>query len=189
MVVPRVNAGLLTSLPGRYAKALFQVGQADKQTERLAKEFKTLVDLYQNNSLLRKTLLNDFLTLEQKVTIWEDIAQRLSLTNVLQRFVIVLLKGKRLPLILSIAKIYQEVVAAAMGIIQVEVTSATQLSLKQKESLEAFLKERYTAKIEATYGIEPRLLSGVYVQCGSEVIDATLKGQLNRFTKSLEGEA
>jgi len=188
-VISIVNAGLLTSLPGRYAKALFQVGQTDKQTERLAKGLKALIQLYQGNDLFRKTLLNDFLSILQKIAIWREVARKLSLSEELQQFVIVLLKGGRLPLLLSIAKIYEELIATAKGIVRVEIKSASWLSSQQKEDLEAFLKERYAKRIEATYDLEPEIMSGIYVQCGSEVIDATLRGQLARLTKSLEGEA
>ncbi|MEI8295760.1 MAG: ATP synthase F1 subunit delta [Alphaproteobacteria bacterium] len=190
MVISTVNAGLLTSLPGRYAKALFQVGLADQQTEQLREEFKSLVLLYaQEDDLLQKTLQNDFLSKVQRIAIWRAVAKALSLAETLQRFIIVLLEAGRLPLLLPIATIYEALVDDAAGIIRADVQSAKPLSQQQQQHLETILTKRYAAKVEATYTLEPTLLGGVYIQCGSEVIDATLKGQLTHLVHNIEGEA
>jgi F-type H+-transporting ATPase subunit delta len=190
LVVSTVNAGLLTSLPGRYAKALFQVGVADQQTERLTADLKAFVLFYQQqDDILQKTLLNGFLSKVQKIAIWRIVAKTLSLAENLQQFIIVLLEAGRLPLLLSIAAIYDALVAAAAGIIRLDIKTATPLSPGQQQHLEILLMQHYAATIEATYAIEPALLGGVHVQCGSEVIDATLKGQLTHLVQSIEGEA
>lgn len=67
-----------------------------------------------------------------------------------------------------------------------KLTSASKLENKHKSEFELFLKNRYKAKeISFLETIDQKVLGGVKLEIGDEVIDLTLKNKINRLQEHL----
>ncbi len=67
----------------------------------------------------------------------------------------------------------------------VKVTSAMALDAAQTEQLKTSLKRRFKREIELETKVDPSLLGGVVIDTGSEVIDGSARGRLERLASAL----
>src|SRR6185312_1078116 len=67
----------------------------------------------------------------------------------------------------------------------VKVTSAMALDAAQAEQLKASLKRRFKREIELDARVDASLLAGVVIDAGSEVIDGSARGRLERLGNTL----
>jgi F-type H+-transporting ATPase subunit delta len=70
--------------------------------------------------------------------------------------------------------------------IEVEVTSATELSEQQLADISSKLEKRLERKVKLNCSIEETLLGGVIIRAGDLVIDNSARGRLNRLSDALQ---
>ena len=68
----------------------------------------------------------------------------------------------------------------------ITITSARELTKKQKTLIESILESKATSKIDVTYLINEDLLGGIMIRRGEEVIDNTLRGRLEQLTEQVK---
>ena len=73
------------------------------------------------------------------------------------------------------------------NIAEVEVQSAQALSAAQVKKLEASLEKLLKQKVLVSYLVKPEVLGGLKVKYGSNMIDDTLLGKLNRLEQVMKG--
>jgi F-type H+-transporting ATPase subunit delta len=86
----------------------------------------------------------------------------------------------------GIGKEFQSLLRKLNGTVLAEVTSATDLTDDQKNSLrEKVLAMTGARQVDLETRIDPELIGGVIIRIGSQVIDASLRGQLRRISLRL----
>lgn len=70
--------------------------------------------------------------------------------------------------------------------IDVDVTSASDLSAKQQEELGASLEKRLARKVKLHCSVDPSLVAGMIIKAGDTVIDGSVKSKLGRLTDALQ---
>jgi F-type H+-transporting ATPase subunit delta len=71
-----------------------------------------------------------------------------------------------------------------------QVTSVTELSNEQRDRVKEKVKAMTNANdVELETTLDPDLIGGVVIKVGSQVLDASLRGQLRRIGLSLESTA
>ncbi len=72
------------------------------------------------------------------------------------------------------------------GVALAEITSALKLSRSQEDSLRDRVKAMTKSKsVQLDIIINPDLIGGVIIKVGSQVVDASIRGQLRRLKTSL----
>ena len=71
------------------------------------------------------------------------------------------------------------------GQIQVDVRTAYELSGPETTKLSKVLQAHLGRKPEMAVTIDPELIGGVYIRAGDRVIDASVRGQIERLAKNL----
>ncbi len=85
----------------------------------------------------------------------------------------------------EITEQYELLRAQFEGELDVEVTSAVELSGEQKTAMAASLKKRFKRDVRMTNAIDPSLLGGAVIRAGDQVIDGSIKGRLQRLATDL----
>lgn len=92
---------------------------------------------------------------------------------------------RRLALLPEIAALYETYKRESESQLLVKVTSAMALDAAQTEQLKASLKRRFKRDIELETRVDASLLAGVVIDTGSEVIDGSARGRLDRLASVL----
>jgi F-type H+-transporting ATPase subunit delta len=182
-----LTSGTLTSLPGRYAKALFDLAREEGEVGSVGASLRSLAKLIQSSGVLKQALINPTFRREEQAAALAEICLSMKAPETVQSFVNQLLKAHRIPYLPHIEKIYRSLVLQAKGEQRVEVISAYRLTSAQSELLEDKLKKVFPGTLKLNFVNDSRVLGGVMVRVGSRVIDATLVTQLSQLATVMKG--
>jgi F-type H+-transporting ATPase subunit delta len=101
------------------------------------------------------------------------------------KFLMALAEKRRLVLLPEVGALYETYKRESESQLLVKVTSAMALDAAQTELLKASLKRRFKREIELETQVDPSLLGGVVIDAGSEVIDGSARGRLERLATAL----
>lgn len=96
-----------------------------------------------------------------------------------------LAENRRMALLPEVAVLYEQYRRESESQLLVKVTSAMALDAAQAEQLKASLKRRFKREIELETSVDASLLAGVVIDAGSEVIDGSARGRLERLAGAL----
>lgn len=72
------------------------------------------------------------------------------------------------------------------GLVRAKVSSKSKLDKKTADEIEDFIKKRYKAeKVILEFEINEKLLGGIKIQIGDEIIDTTLKNKIRKLENYL----
>lgn len=101
------------------------------------------------------------------------------------QFLGALASERRMSLLPEVAELYETYKRESESQLLVKVTSAMALDATQAEQLKASLKRRFKRDIELETSVDATLLGGVVIDTGSEVIDGSARGRLQRLSSAL----
>jgi F-type H+-transporting ATPase subunit delta len=96
-----------------------------------------------------------------------------------------LAEKRRMTLLPEVGALYETYKREAESQLLVKVTTAMALDAAHAEQLKASLKRRFKREIELEVHVDPSLLGGVVIDTGSEVIDGSARGRLQRLASAL----
>jgi F-type H+-transporting ATPase subunit delta len=103
-----------------------------------------------------------------------------------QNFIKVLAENKRLLALPEILVLFTELKADYEKEIEVEVTSATDLTDTQQQEISGSLEKRLARKVKLNCSVDSDLIAGFVVQAGDLVIDGSFRSKINRLADSLQ---
>lgn len=101
------------------------------------------------------------------------------------QFLAELAEHRRMALLPEVAELFESYKREAESQLLVKVTSAMALDAAQTEQLKASLKRRFKREIELETQVDASLLGGVVIDTGSEVIDGSARGRLEKLAGAL----
>jgi F-type H+-transporting ATPase subunit delta len=104
----------------------------------------------------------------------------------MMNFLMILVERRRILFLEGILKQFQALLRQLKQTVVAEVSSAVELTDAQRQSVTEKVKAMTSAhEVELDTKIDPDLIGGVIIKVGSQVIDASLRGQLRRIGISL----
>jgi len=173
------------SIARRYARALFESARSAGRSDALSADFEAFMEQLRGSPELEAVLHNPALPAKKKQALISALQQRAQLDPLLHRFLLLAAHKGRLPLMAEIFAAYRQQVDAARGLIKVDARAAAELDRAQCERLIARLRELTGREIQLSVQTEPALLGGMVLRVGNRVIDASLRGQLNKLHTEL----
>ncbi len=164
-----------------YAQALMSVAQSKDLTNVFGEVFRSLEALIDESPELEDFILNPVVEADAKKAVMRRILgddAPVELTN----FVMLLVDKRRIIFLSAIAQQYLERLRELNNTVLAEVRAAQELSDEQKQAIRDRVKGMTNAQeVELKTQVEPELLGGVIIKVGSQVVDASLRGQLRRI--------
>lgn len=102
-----------------------------------------------------------------------------------ENFVRLLIQNRRLGLVKQIGELFSQFKADDEGYIDVDVATAFALDKNDKSKLGAVLDRFLNKKARLHSTVDKSLIGGVYIRAGDRVIDASVRGQIERMAKRL----
>ena len=85
----------------------------------------------------------------------------------------------------GIAAEFETLVAEQARVLDVEVTTATELSDADFTRIVADIEKRSGRAVQASRSVDPDLIGGIVLQAGSMRLDASVRGRLDRLRQEL----
>ncbi|WP_010263783.1 ATP synthase F1 subunit delta [Treponema primitia] len=102
------------------------------------------------------------------------------------RFVVLLVRRGQIKYLNAALRAVEQRIDAKNGVVSVNVESVRPLDTDLQEKIKAGLKKRYGARdIKLGSQIVPELLGGYRLRIGTELIDSSLKGQIQKMAREL----
>lgn len=169
----------------RYARALADVVEASGDYLKVFEELRVFEGVYRENSELREALDSPAVPLPQKTKVLEAIGQILGSSPVTRNFLRVLLTNYRLGLLAEALQAYHKIANERRGVVQVIVSSASELSAAEREGVAARFRKLTGKQVELEFKIDSELLGGILAQIDSTIYDGTVRGSLARIRQQL----
>lgn len=168
-----------------YAQALMSVAQSQNITEQLGEDVRSLLNLVQSSEQLRDFLANPFVKPEDKKAVLGQVVGE-SINPYLRNFLMLLVDRRRMLLVEEICQQYLALLRQLNQTVLAEVASAVELTEAQQQAVrEKVIAMSLARQVELDIKLDPELIGGVIIKVGSQVIDASLRGQLRRLSLSL----
>jgi F-type H+-transporting ATPase subunit delta len=172
----------------RYARALADIVARSGEYRKILQELYDFYAAYRESVELREVLSTPAVTLEQKVRLVQAITEKLGASQITFNFLRVLLAHYRMALLGEVVQAFREISNDRLGIVQVKISAAEDLSETEQKSLQARFGELTKRRVELELHLDASLLGGVMAQIGSTVYDGTIRGYLERIREQLVAE-
>ncbi|MCP9771321.1 F0F1 ATP synthase subunit delta [Synechococcus sp. Tobar12-5m-g] len=176
---------LLNSIASPYADALLQVSDLRQEADLVADQAKQVLQLWKDSPELRDAMTSPVIEPELKkaalVTLFND-----QVTPAFLNLMQLMADRQRIALLDAVLARFLDLYREQRGIALANVTSATPLTEAQQASLRTKVKAvAGTESVEFDLSVDPALIGGFVVSLGSQVIDASLAGQVRRLGLAL----
>jgi F-type H+-transporting ATPase subunit delta len=190
---PRGNPSLaaedigLSGLAGRYALALLELADEQKQLDRVADDLRGLKAVIAESEDLRRLIRSPLFTRTQQSQAMAAILDRAGVGELTRRCVLLVARNRRLFALDGMIAAYLAELARRRGEITAQVTSATALDDEQHRALVETLRNEVGAKVQVEVKVDPGLIGGLIVRVGSRMIDDSLRSKLQRLQLAMKG--
>jgi F-type H+-transporting ATPase subunit delta len=173
----------LTTLARPYARAAFEVAMEGNELENWSKMLSLAASVSSIDSV-RVVLGSPTLTAEELARKMIDICGE-ELDKKGQNFLALLAENKRLGLLGEISAIYEVFKANQEKSVDVEITTAFEVSSEASDKLAEALKNRLQREINLESKVDPDLLGGAVIRAGDTVIDSSVRGKLTKLAEAM----
>lgn len=168
-----------------YAEALMSVAQANNLTEAFGNDARSLVGLLSESKQLQTFFENPFVQLASKKAVINRILND-ETSAFFRNFLMLLVDRKRIYVLEAVCQQYLALLRELNQTVLATVTSAIPLSEDQQQAVkEKVIALTNAREVELSQKIDSDLIGGVIIKVGSQVIDASLRGQLRRLSLRL----
>ena len=166
-----------------YAEAAFKIAQ---ETGDLAGWGDALARIAQvaGNEAADQLMSNPAVTPEQVTSLIAEGAGGLG--DAQTRFVKTLAENNRLDVMTEINDMFVTLRHADEGMLDVVVSSAFEMTDAQRNEVAKTLEAKYGKKVDIQVEIDPELIGGVSIRVGDEVMDASVRGKLQKMASALK---
>ncbi|MGA1262299.1 MAG: ATP synthase F1 subunit delta [Prochlorothrix sp.] len=168
-----------------YAEALMALAQAQNLTDRFGEEIADLLKLLEESPELRQFFASPVYSTQRKKAVVRQAFEG-KLHPLMLNFLLLLVDRQRIAFVDGIGAHYQSLLRALKKIELAEVTAAVELSSEQEQAVKEKVKAMTGASsVELKVILDPAIIGGVIIKVGSQVLDASIRGQLRRIGVSL----
>jgi len=175
-------------LARRYAGALYDLAQDQKQLDNVAGDLRTLRNLGRESSEYHTLVSNPQIARSDLVKGVQLIAAAAKFTTLTANFLALVAQNRRLPQLMGMCDAFLAELAKRRGEFSADVRAAQPLTSAQEEQLAAQLQALAGGKVHMTITEDTSLLGGVVVKIGSRLIDASIKSKLAKLERQLKSQ-
>jgi len=176
-----------TGLAGRYATALFELADYDKQLDEVAGDLQQLGAMIADSEDFSRLIKSPVISRDDQIKAMDAITDAAGFSQLTRNFVGVVADNRRLFALTGMIKAYLTLLATSRGEVNAEVVSASALSDTQVAAIEDALKKAIGSKVQVDQRVDESLLGGLVVRVGSRMVDSSLKTKLQKMRLAMKG--
>ncbi len=168
-----------------YAQALMSVAQGNNITDQIGEDVRSLLNLLKESDQLCNFIDNPFVDANDKKAVLGRVLGE-GVSPYLRNFLMLLVDRRRISFLSDICEQYLVLLRQLTQTVLAEVTSAVPLSESQAQTIKEKVMAMTSARqVELETKIDSDIIGGVIIKIGSQVVDASLRGQLRRLSLRL----
>ena len=167
----------------RYAKAFLTLSVAQNNLQESYNDMLTLSKICLENKELRQLLKSPIVKSDDKLKIINQIfANKISEASM--RFVNIIIKKKREPLLDQIAKTFVALYKEKNNISTAIITTAVPISEELKNEIITFVKRQTSNSVELTEVIDKNIIGGAIVRIGDRQLDLSILKEISELKQT-----
>ena len=163
----------------RYANALFQLAKEAKVIDTVSNDLISLEVSINSDVEILKFIQNPSIKKSLKVQFFNTVSQKLELSKLTENFIGLIIKKNRVHYILEMIRAFNDLLSELKGIKSANITSAYKLSDEEVSKIKIKLKDKFNSDFNINLLTDSSLIGGLKIQVGSQMIDSSIKNQLN----------
>jgi F-type H+-transporting ATPase subunit delta len=168
-----------------YARALMDVAGSPQAANAVRGDLMRFESALRTSPELRSVYASPAFDMNAKITLTQQLARKMKLSDLSIRMAEVLVRGNRMNDLSAILAAVSVYVNQALGVAVAEVRTAKTLTPDEMSALAATLSKKVGKQVELDVRTDPALIGGLVVKIGSEIWDASVVGKINKFRESL----
>ena len=178
----------MKALAERYASALVDVALEKKQADQIKSELSAFAALVRESPELHAFLANPTIARAIKHAAIEQLVARMGASRTLRNYLFVIVDQRRAGMLEEIEQAFSRILDARQGITQAAVTSAAELSAKERAELAAVLTKLTQKRVQTEFATDSTLIGGAVVRIGSTIYDGSVRTRLERMRARMISE-
>ena len=166
-----------------YAHAVFELARASGEFESWS-EALAWISSIANDAQVQELAQNPRVDRESLIRLFEDIAGE-KVFDEARNFLRLVIHNGRIFALSNIAAQFETMRAEAEGTVEAELVSALDVTDEQQSQLAKSLSNRLGRQVSLQVVHDPNLIGGAVLRAGDMVIDASVKGRLQKLATSL----
>jgi F-type H+-transporting ATPase subunit delta len=180
-------ASISTGIAARYAAALFDLSRETKHKGMdLRADVDKLDDVLRESADFRAMIASPVILREDQSRAIAALAKKMNLSSLTANTLALMAQKRRLFVLPQLVTELRARIAAEMGEVTAEVTSAVPMSPEQAEKLAATLKARVGKDVKLKTAVDESLIGGLVVKLGSTMIDTSVRAKLAALQNSMK---
>lgn len=167
-----------------YSQALFSLAFEEKKIDRFLSDLELVYDIIKRSKDFKRLLSNPEILFKEKEKIIKNIFKNRLLPEI-YNFAFLLIKKDNLNLLGEIFYNFKKRALEEKNVLEVGVISAVDLKKPQEKKIAKILKEKTKKEIKIKKSLNPKIIGGVIIKIGDEVLDLSLKKRLEVLRQSL----
>lgn len=166
-----------------YAQALFDAAQQANVVRPVGRELGDFVVALAASPALRGVLDEPQIDVSAKLRVVVELtrdAQPL-VANTLQ----LLLQRGRFGVVTELHKQYEELAATEAAVVNVEVTSAVELTAATNKKIAARVEQATGRRVELAQRVDPAILGGLVLRVGDVIVDGSVRSRISQLRRRL----
>ena len=159
----------------RYAKSLMSTVKPDDVRE--------IKETFEQSKELYGVLVSPIVSANEKNEIIEAVFNQTDIK--LKNFLKLLIQKRRFDLFFEIIEEYNKLSDKLNNIVNVNVTSAIELTSETKEKIENIVSKNLNKTIRANYKIDESIIAGLIFQIEDDILDSSVKNKLKNIKNEL----
>jgi F-type H+-transporting ATPase subunit delta len=173
-----------STIAKNYAKALFVAALKSNSLDKIVADLEVFKKNFSTS--FAHELKNPVISKSDSVKIIDEVTKKFGLSQLTSSFFAAIVRNRRLNLFPEVYEDFLRLVKQQKNILEVELITAIKSESSQIERITKLVAKKYPGKtIAIKETITAKILGGLQIKVGSEVIDVSLRNQLDKFDREL----
>jgi F-type H+-transporting ATPase subunit delta len=167
-----------------YARSLLELAQEKNQADSIGKDLAGIAEVLQTNATFDAFLRDPGISVAERTRVIDTVLKP-SIDPLLANFLGVLNARNRMGILGEIASAYDDLLDEASGKIEVDVTTAQQLSPEELEEVRQKVSTALKKDAVIHQYVDESIIGGLVLRVQDKLIDASVRSQLQTMKRQL----
>jgi F-type H+-transporting ATPase subunit delta len=166
-----------------YARSLFEVAKENDELDEVHEQLGEFADALDGNRELQVFFFSPYFSSEEKKDGIDKVVE--GANEHFLNFLKLVAERHRVPAIFRIRREFDGLWRQENKLLEVRVTSATPLDDEIVQSIGRRIEEQTGQRIDLDANVDPDVIGGLILRVGNKVMDASVRGRLERLRKEV----